>query len=110
MNKNEFINWAKRYIKIPSKEEALNILKNQDIDELRDDFLNLKKVFNKKAMKWSKLSNVILFVASLFVLSSNISLADITNLNTLKKIKETIIKKEESQTILYFDPDTIFDK
>jgi len=68
----KFMDWVKKYIKIPSQEKAYEILKETDISEIKDSYQTVFNKFKskheeKQAFDFKKITNKLMILAALAV-------------------------------------------
>lgn len=81
------LEWAKKYVKIPNKEEAKKILKEHSKKEVLEAYKQVHDLFkNKKSFDIQSIKTKIILVAALFVLLGNSALAGgLPSVNSLEK-------------------------
>ena len=81
-----FLEWVKKYIKLPSKEEAKKILKTHSKTEILEAYKEVYNLFKtKKSFNLASIKNSLIIAAALFILLGNAAQAKLPTVENLEQ-------------------------
>lgn len=99
-----FLDWVKKYIKLPTREESLKLLKKHSKKEIFEAYQEVYSLFKtKKSFDLQSIKNSLLLVAALFVLLGNVAQAGLPSIDSLEESYEKFFNTLDEKQMRFED-------